>query len=110
MAKITKIKGTGFSGRAKVIRKYCKKNMEVLLKRDIYNEYDDFAIAVYIITPNFWGLFGRGKRQIGFIESNLAKKLCEQINSGVKVTGVVSNCYAPEGREHPNVSIALEYE
>ena len=109
MQKITKIKGTGYSGRSKVVRKYCKKGMGVILKRDLYNQHDDFAIGVYITTPILGGLLGKAKRQIGFIESKFAEKLCEKMNSGIEISGTVSNCYAPEDREHPNVSIALEY-
>ena len=104
------VAGTGSSGRAKLIRRYCQENMPVYLKRDFYNQHDEHAIAVYITAPRLFGLLGNGKKQIGYIKSATAKQLHKRINKGEIIKGYVRNVLAPPNRLHPKITIELIYE
>jgi len=110
MMKTAVVAGTGFSGRAKIIRRYCQENEPVYLKRDFYNQHDEHAIGVYITAPRLFGLLGNGKRQIGYIKSATAKQLCKRINKGEIVKGKVRYVLAPPDRLHPKVTIEIIFE
>ena len=103
------IAGTGFEGRDEVIKKHCKNGLKVILGREPNNKYDKNAIAVFIAVPRLFGLLGISKKQIGYIKRSRAKPLSKKIDSGVAVSARIKSFYAPEGREHPRVTIELNY-
>ena len=102
------VAGTGFEGRADIIRNYCRDGLHVELRREPDNRHDPDAIAVYIETPGILG-FGRRMRQIGYIKAPAADKLAKRIDGGLQIAAFVSSFYAPPGRDHPRVSLTLEY-
>lgn len=103
------VAGTGFEGRAPIIRRHCRVGAPVYLVRELDNEHDENAVAVYIPVPRFFGLLGASKQKVGYIKSRAAKSIAEKMDSRVKVTAVVRSFYAPEGRDHPRVSLELDY-
>lgn len=109
MGKDAIVAGTGFEGRAHVIRRHCKKGMRVRLRREPDNEHDSNAIAVFLSVPRLFGLLGQAQAQIGYIKAAAAKGLAKKMDAGVPVTGYVKSFYAPEGREFPRVSLRLEW-
>lgn len=108
MGRAAVVAGTGFEGRAEIIRRYCRENMEVVLRREPGNVHDQNAIAVYIPAPRLWGLLGSSLRRIGFIKSSVAKSLAPKMDSGLVVSGCVNSFYAPPGFDSPRVSLWLE--
>ena len=64
MTKTITVAGAGLGGRVKKIRKYCKNDMPVVLKREPHNEHDSNATAVYLRAPILFGLFGTQKFKI----------------------------------------------
>ena len=109
MGKDAIVAGTGFEGRAEIIRKHVKNGMPVLLLREPTNPHDPNAIAVLISVPRMFGLLGNSQVQIGYIKASAAKGLAAKMDSGTKVTGYVNSFYAPGGIEHPRVSLRLEW-
>ena len=103
------VAGTGFEGRASIIRNHCRNGQRVELRRQPSNRHDPNAIAVYIEAPRFFGLFGKGLRQIGYIKAPAAGGLAKRMDDGLVIQARVSSFYAPPGREHPRVSLDLEY-
>ncbi|MCV6612417.1 MAG: HIRAN domain-containing protein [Amphritea sp.] len=101
------VAGTGFEGRAKVITKHIRDGMPVHLVRDKHNKYDANAIAVFIVVPVLFGLFGNRVHQIGFVKAGTAKSLAPKMDEGLRLKGVVDSYYAPKGREHPRVSVKI---
>lgn len=89
------VAGTGFGGRARIIRKHCRDGQEVILKRQPRNKHDPNAIAVYLKVPRFFGLLGYSFTQIGFLKASKAKSLAPKIDSGMVVTAKVSSIFAP---------------
>lgn len=108
MAKSSIVTGTGFEGRKSIIDRYCKEGRGVVLKREPNNSHDENAVAVYLRVPRLFGLLGASKKQIGYIKSNTAKSLAKKMDSGTKVTAYVKSFYAPEGMDHPRVTIELD--
>ena len=103
------VAGTGFEGRAEIIRKHCKNGMPVLLRRDPSNPHDSNAITVFISVPRLFGLLGQSPTQIGYIRAAAAKGLAAKIDAGTEVSGSVKSFYAPSGIDHPRVSLRLEW-
>lgn len=101
------VSGTGYEGRATVIRRHCRAGMAVLLRREPQNEHDSNAIAVYLKCPRLFGLLGHSEHKIGYIKARAAARIAAQIDQGVIVAGVVRSFYAPVGRDHPRVSLEL---
>ena len=101
------VAGTGFEGRNKVIRKFCRNGMPVTLRRELNNKYDANAIAVVINVKPFFGLFGIRQLQIGYIKSSAAKGLSKIIDSGQNLKAKISSYYAPPGLDHPRVSLEI---
>ncbi len=110
MKKTAIVAGTGFEGRAEVIRSHCREGSRVILKRDPANLYDANAVAVYLAIPRLGGLLGTDMCQIGFIKANTAKSLAKRIDAGTEVHAVVKNYWAPPDREHPRVTLELSNE
>jgi len=109
MGKSAIVAGTGFEGRALIIQRHCEEGKEVILKREPNNKHDENAIAVYFQVPRLFGLLGTAEKQIGYIKANTAKSLAKKMDSGKQVKGHVKSFYSPEGREHPRVTLELEY-
>jgi hypothetical protein len=102
------VAGTGFEGRAAVIRAHCANNAPVYLAREPDNKFDPNAIAVYLATSSLFGLI-KGRRQIGYIKAARSATLAPKIDSGeLKIKNAfVTSFYAPEGIEYPRVSITI---
>ena len=109
MGKDAIVAGTGFEGRADIIRKHCKDGMPVQLRRDPSNPYDPNAIAVFISVPRMFGLLGQSLTQIGYIKAAAAKGVAARIDAGTEVSGFIKSFYAPSGIDHPRVSLRLEW-
>lgn len=103
------VAGTGFEGRARIIKRHCREGTPVVLKRESNNPHDENAIAVYLKVSRLGGMFGSALKQIGYIKASTAKSLAKKMDGGTKVTGWVNSYYAPDGKEHPRVSLELEY-
>jgi len=108
------VAGTGFANsngtsRAAIVRRHCRPGDCALLVREPNNPYDKDAIAVFVSVPRFFGLFGRCNAQIGYIKAGTAGSLAKKLDSGVRVVATVKNMYAPEGTDHPRVTLHLEY-
>lgn len=103
------VAGTGFEGRARVIRRHCRDGMSVHLQREPHNPHDSNAIAVYLVVPRLFGLLGQARLQIGYIKAGAAKSLAARMDAGVPVTGYVRSFYAPPERDFPRVSLRLEW-
>ena len=110
MRKNAIIAGTGFDGRDKIIKSYCKEGMKVILKRDPTNEHDSNAISVFLEIPKLFGLFGKSQKDIGFIKSATAKTLAKKMDNGVKIKAKVVSFWAPANIDFPRVSIEITDE
>ena len=56
------VAGTGFEGRAAIIRKHCRPRMPVTLRREPKNAHDPNAVAVMLVVPRVGGLLGKAKK------------------------------------------------
>lgn len=101
------VAGTGFEGRADIIRRHCASLSPVRLVREPSNAFDRNAIAVILPTRVF--LFFKANFKIGYIKADRAEGLAARIDSGeyVVTSALVRSLYAPEGREHPRVSLEI---
>lgn len=104
------IAGTGFYNRASVILRYCHDGLKAVLKREPDNLHDPNAIAVFIEVPRLFGLIGRGLKQIGYIKASAAKGLAKQMDEGLVIQARIASFYAPSDRDHPRVSLELDYD
>lgn len=104
------VAGTGFEGRAAVIRDHVREGQAVQLRREPTNTFDPNAIAVFIEVPRLFGLLGSSFRQIGYIKAPAADNLASRMDQGLKISARVSSFYVPPGRDHPRVSLVLDYE
>lgn len=107
MNKTAVVAGTGFAGRANVIRAHCREGLAVELRRDRGNAHDANAVAVFITVPVLFGLLGKAPKQIGFIKAGTAAHLAKKLDAGTRVDARVKSFYAPDGRDHPRVTIEL---
>lgn len=103
------VAGTGFEGRAAVVRAHVREGMSVRLQREPSNPHDPNAVAVFVPVPRLFGLLGRGFAQIGYIKARAAKSVAARMDAGVQVTGHVESIYAPPGKDFPRVSLRLEW-
>jgi hypothetical protein len=110
MRKNAIVAGTGFEGRDKIIKSYCKEGMTVILKRDPTNEHDSNAISVFLEIPRLFGLFGKSQKNIGFIKSTTAKALAKKMDNGVEIKAKVASFWAPSDIDFPRVSIEVTDE
>ncbi|WP_461521829.1 HIRAN domain-containing protein [Porticoccus sp.] len=110
MRKSAIVAGTGFEGRDLTIKRHCREGMEVVLRREPHNKFDNNAVAVYLKIPRFGGLLGNSLVQIGHIKANTAKSLAKAMDSGAMVTGIVKSYWAPEDREFPRVTVEITDE
>lgn len=102
------VAGTGFEGRASVIRRYCAKGAEVRLEREPDNSFDPMAIAVFMT----W--YTQAKRpideHIGYVPRALAEELTELMHTRrLKIErAAVHNVIATEAMESPRVTVKIE--
>lgn len=113
MGKAAVVAGTGFknsdgSDRASIIRSNVREGAKVFLVREPNNEHDPNAVAVYIESRVFFG-FGKSKKQIGYIKATRSNVVAKKLDAGESITGKVRSFHAPSGKEHPRVSLELEY-
>ncbi len=99
------VAGTGFDGRAEIVRKHVRQGMLVQLRRELSNRHDPNAVAVLIEVPKLFGLLGKGWKQIGYIKSDAASHIAAKMDSGLSVTGFVKSFHAPEGGESIRESV-----
>lgn len=104
------IAGTGFHNRASIIQRYCHDGLKAVLKREPDNPHDPNAIAVFIEVPRLFGLLGRGLQQIGYIKASAAKGLAKRMDEGLVIEASVASVYSPSDRDHPMVSLELDYD
>jgi hypothetical protein len=104
------VAGTGFEGRAAIIRKYCRDGVPVRLVREPNNPHDPKAVAVYLPVPRLFGLLGTSWRKIGYVKAGKNKGLSEKMDRGKAVGATVRSFYAPPRKEHPRVSILISIE
>lgn len=100
------VAGTGFDGRAEVIRRYCRPQMAVYLVREPDNVHDKDAIAVYI-KPKLFGLIPSAK-QIGYIKHRRADNLAIKLDAGMQYRAWIESMWAPDGRDWPRVSLRID--
>ena len=109
MARSAIVAGTGFNGRAQIIRKHCRPRTPVSLKREPSNKHDPNAVAVYVLVPRLGGILGTAKKRIGYVKKNTAKSLAKRLDAGEKITGRVDSIFAPPEIDHPRVTLELDY-
>jgi hypothetical protein len=110
MRKNAIVTGTGFEGRDEIIRKHCNQNSKVTLIRQLHNSHDPNAIAVHIEVPVLFGLLGKASKQIGFIKASSAKSIAKKMDAGVKIHASMVSIYAPDGINHPRVTVEITDE
>ena len=101
------VAGTGFDGRAALIRAHVREGMPVQLRRDRNNSYDANAVGVWVQTSGFLGLFGKRWVQIGYIKARAAEKVAKKLDDGIEVRAQVRSFWAPPDIRHPRVSLVL---
>lgn len=104
------VAGTGFENRAERIRAFCKEGAPVQLRREPDNKHDPEAIAVWMRCSVFLGLW-KPWAQIGYIKAPRADSLAPKLDSGAYTvrSAIVRSLYAPKGRDHPRVSLEIEF-
>lgn len=106
------VAGTGFANsngvnRAEHIRRYLTKNSRISLDREPWNPHDPNAIGVYIDVPI--EISAAGRVQIGHIKAARADKLAALMDTGTSISAKVASFHAPAGRDHPRVSLILDW-
>ena len=113
MGKSAIVVGTGFknrdgSDRATIIRKHIKDGMPVFLVREPENEHDSNAVAVFIEVGGLFSL-GKNRVQIGYVKSSRSNVVASRLDAGEKIAGKVKSHFAPDKKNHPRVSLDLDY-
>ena len=107
MRKRVLVAGTGFEGRAEIIRSHCGDGVSVLLRREPDNRHNPDAIAVYLRTPRFFGCFGVALKKIGNIKAETARHLARRMDNGEPIYATVKSYYAPRGSDPPRVTLDI---
>jgi HIRAN domain-containing protein len=102
------VAGTGYENRQVGIKKWCKAGLVVKLKRELNNEYDENAVAVYIPVRIFFG-FIKSEFQIGYIKKAAAERMSKRLDAGEQYIGIVESYYAPLNREFPRVTLDIKF-
>src|SRR5687767_8754864 len=110
MRKTAILAGTGFEGRQRLIRSYCRDGNPVVLTREPHNPHDPNAVAVYIEVPRIGALPGSSPKQIGYIKASTAKSLAKVMDSGTRIKAQVKSFWAPGDREFPRVTLEITDE
>lgn len=102
--------GTGYDGRAPVIRRFARLGSVVHLRRDAANAHDPNAIAIDLEVPLLWGLW-RPRRHIGFVPKERAARLASRLDSGDLVVqrAHITNLYGLDWKDFPDVTVTVEY-
>lgn len=109
MSRTAIVAGTGFEGRAAIIRKYCGPRMPIKLRREPGNTHDPNAVAVLVVVPRLGGLLGSAFKKIGYVKKGTARSLAKRLDAGQEITGRIESLYAPREMNHPRVTIELDY-
>jgi hypothetical protein len=109
MSRTAIVAGTGFEGRAEIIRKHCRPGTPVSLKREPSNQHDPNAVAVSLRVPRLGGILGSSMKKIGYVKKGTAKSLARRLDEGAKISGRVHSMFAPEEMNHPRVTVELDY-
>jgi hypothetical protein len=107
MKKSAIVAGTGFEGRASLIRKHCREGLKAVLKREPSNRHDENAVAVLLEVPRLGGLLGTKLIQVGYIKANTAKSLAKKMDEGANVGAFVKSFYAPADRDFPRITLEV---
>lgn len=102
--------GTGYDGRAPVIRQFAEVGAPVFLRRERANYHDPNAIAVDLEVSLLWGLW-KPRRHIGYVPRTRAARLAPKIDSGAMVIqrAWISNLYGLDWKDFPDVTVTVEY-
>ena len=84
--------------RQEIIEEYCEIGDSILLVHEQDNEYDEFAIAVYL---------EREMLQIGYLNRALAIEIYDDLESGKSVTASITDI---RGEETSGVNICMYIE
>jgi len=105
------ITGTGFEGRDKIISRFCKKDLDVKLKREPNNKYDKNAISVWLWCSSWFRFIARW-RKIGYIKASRAAELAVKIDNGdIKILSAwVNSFFIHDYNHHHRVSIVVELQ
>jgi len=68
------------TSRQEIIRRFCKPGMPVVLIREPYNQYGDQTVGVWLNK-----LVNKRIMQIGYIKSEIAEEIADQIDRGLVV-------------------------
>ena len=104
------VTGIGFEGRADRIRRHCREGMPLQLRREPNNVHDKDAITVYMQCSRLFGLL-KSWESMGYIKAARADGLAPKLDSGsyTVTSATVVSFYAPVGRDHPRVSVQIEF-
>jgi hypothetical protein len=95
------------SSRARVIRRRCVIGCEVVLRRADGREMSR-SVAVYLGVRRFFGLLRSSYAQIGYLDAQAAASLVARLDSGGEIRARVKSVYAPEEKDSPRVSLAID--
>lgn len=103
--------GTGYEGRAEVIRRMGRKGSKLRLVREPANEHDANAIRVDLECRFLFGLL-KLYRHIGYIQASRSARIAGKIDSGERrITGAeIVNMYAPPDQLFPDVTAEVSYQ
>ena len=102
----THVHGVSHGDRQELIRRFCKEGTIITLKREPNNPYGHEAIGVWVKRK---GLFTSSDVQIGYVASDLAKRLAPIMDAGGNVIGKVINVTGgTRDKETRGVNIELE--
>lgn len=99
--------GTGFEGRATIIRKYCRETMDVQFRRERNNPHDENAVSVWVTIP---GIIGVKHRQIGYLKKSHAARIAKVLDARHKLWAQIDEIYDPDGQAHPRVRLNVGYD
>ena len=99
--------GTGFEGRARIIRKHCHKTMGVELRREPNNSHDPNAVSVWVEVRSF---LGSKRKLIGYLKRSHAERIAKVLDKNYRLWAQIDEIYDPEGKEFPNVKLNVGYD
>lgn len=100
------VAGTGFEGRASVIRLLVYPGTKVYLVPEPNNKYDKNAVAVKVRVIKWYFLFIPLKVGIGYVKKTRAATIAKKLREGGKILDARVNSVDLE-RNHPRVSLRI---
>jgi hypothetical protein len=107
--------GTGLrnddgSSRAGVIRRRCTPGCDVVLRKaeSKHGPAASVTVAVYLAVPRLFGLLRSSYAQIGYLDDEAAALVLGRIDSSGEVRARVTSVYAPQEKDNPRVSLAID--